>query len=247
MMQFEVVRNDISNMTVDAMVLPSNPKLKEGRGTSKAIFEKAGRKNLEKACEIALEKYGNIYVGGAIPTLAYNLDAKFIIHAVVPKWVDGKHQEYEKLSTAYLSTLELADVMSCESIAFPLLASGNNGFDLGIAFEIAKESVQSFFPSNKLKKVIIVLYGAKTVVIARNQGIAVEEIIDDSYILRKEHSQYLPEQRVRNDGKNIAGKFLKDGLQMAKDYLDEPENRKKMIAGGIAIAKIAIDTVKKMI
>lgn len=246
-MQFEIVRNDISNMLVDAMVLPSNSKLREGRGTSKAIFEKAGRKKLEKACDVALEKYGQIYMGGAIPTLAFNLDAKFIIHAVVPKWVDGKHREYENLSSTYLAALELADIMSCESIAFPLLASGNNGFDLKIAFEIAKESVQLFEPSNKLERVIIVLYGARSMAIARNQGISVEEIIDDRYILKKEQKQNLPALQVLNDGKDLAAKFLEDGLQMAKKYLDDPVNRKRMIEGGFAIARVSIDTVKKMI
>ncbi|MBC3803339.1 hypothetical protein GH808_02640 [Acetobacterium fimetarium] len=245
-MQFEVVRNDISNITVDAMVLPSNSKLKEGSGTSKAIFQKAGRKELEKACKEALKKYGQIHVGDAIPTLAFNLDAKFIIHSVVPKWVDGEHREYENLSAAYLSALKLADVMSCESIAFPLLASGNNGFDLQVAFEIAKESVQSFESSNKLKKVIIVLYDARSMAIARDQGISIEEIIDDRYILAEDQRQKLPAQQVINDGKDFAAKFLEDGLQMAKKYLDDPENRKKMIEGGIFIAKLAIKTVKKM-
>jgi len=50
-MKFEIVRNDIVNMEVDAIVLPANTKLHEGSGVSKRIFEKAGRKNLEKACK----------------------------------------------------------------------------------------------------------------------------------------------------------------------------------------------------
>ena len=48
-MNFDVVQNDITNMIVDAIVLPANEKLKEGSGTSRAIFEKAGRKALTKA------------------------------------------------------------------------------------------------------------------------------------------------------------------------------------------------------
>lgn len=50
-MQFEITRNDITNMAVDAIVLPANLRLREGSGTSKAVFEKAGRKELEKACK----------------------------------------------------------------------------------------------------------------------------------------------------------------------------------------------------
>lgn len=244
-MQFEVVRNNITNMAVDAIVLPANSKLKEGSGTSKAIFEKAGRKELEKACKEALKKFRQLYVGGAIPTLAYNLDAKFIIHSIVPKWVDGKHQEYDLLSSAYLSALRLADVMSCESIAFPLLASGNNKFDLKIAFEIAKESIESFKPTNKLKQVFIVLYGARAMQIAREQGLEVSEVIDDVYILANDENHVSPGQRALNDGIDLAGKFFDDGINMAMEYLNDPENRKKILEAGIIIAQMAIRVAKK--
>ena len=49
-MDFEIVRNDITNMKADAIVLPANKSLKESGGTSQAIFEKAGRAKLEKTC-----------------------------------------------------------------------------------------------------------------------------------------------------------------------------------------------------
>ncbi|MDD3305828.1 MAG: macro domain-containing protein [Acetobacterium sp.] len=244
-MQFEIVRNDITMMAVDAIVLPANLKLREGSGTSKAIFEKAGRKELEKACKGALKKYRQLDMGGAIPTLAYKLEAKFIIHSIVPKWVDGEHHEYELLSSAYLSALGLADAMSCESIAFPLLASGNNGFDLNIAFEIAKESIESYKPTNKLKRVMLVLYDARAMQIARTQGFFIEEVIDDVYILAIDENYVSPGQRALNDGIDLAGKFLDDGINMAIAYLDDQENRKKILQGGIIIAQMAIMAVKK--
>jgi O-acetyl-ADP-ribose deacetylase (regulator of RNase III) len=244
-MQFEIIRNDLTNMAVDAVVLPANLRLREGSGTSKAIFEKAGRKELEKACKGALRKYGQLDVGGAIPSLAYKLEAKYIIHAIVPKWVDGEHHEYELLSSAYLSALGMADVMSCESIAFPLLASGNNGFDLNIAFEIAKESIESYEPTNKLKRVMLVLYDAKAMQIARTQGFFIEEVIDDVYILANDESYESPGQRALNGGMDLAGKFLDDGINMAMAYLDDQENRNKILQGGIIIAQMAMMVAKK--
>ncbi|KAF5067504.1 macro domain-containing protein [Acetobacterium wieringae] len=244
-MQFELIRNDITKMAVDAIVLPANTKLREGSGTSKAIFEKAGRKELEKACNVALKKDDQIYMGGAIPTLAFKLDAKFIIHAIVPKWIDGEHQEYDKLSSAYLSALGLADVMSCESIAFPLLASGHNRFDQNIAFEIAKESIEAYQPTNKLKRVLLVLYSPKAMQIARTQGFLIEEAIDDVYILGIDENYVSPGQRALNDGMELAGKFLDDGINMAMAFLDDQENRKKILEGGIMIAQIAISVVLK--
>lgn len=51
-MLYKVIRNDITKMTVDAIVLPANPKLAEGPGASAAIFEKAGRKQLTRACKL---------------------------------------------------------------------------------------------------------------------------------------------------------------------------------------------------
>ena len=88
-MKFDLVKTNIVNVSADAIVLPANEKLKEGSGTSTAIFEAAGRKQLTQACK----KIGSCEVGSAVPTLAYNLNAKYIIHAVVPKWIDGNHDE----------------------------------------------------------------------------------------------------------------------------------------------------------
>lgn len=153
-MQFEIIKANIVDVASDAIVLPANEALKEGSGTSKAIFTAAGRKELTKACK----ELGHCSTGSAVPTLAYNLSSKYIIHAVVPKWIDGEHSEYDLLSSAYLASLNIAEVMGCESVAFPLLASGNNGFDKQLAFRIAEESIKSF-ESVKLKKVFLVIYG----------------------------------------------------------------------------------------
>ena len=53
--------------------------------------------------------------------------------------------------------------------------------------------------------------------IARDQGISIEEIIDDRCILAEDQSQKLPAQQVLNDGKDFAAKFFEDGLQIVKD------------------------------
>lgn len=148
-----VVSGNIADAKADAIVLPANENLLEGPGASAAIFEAAGRSELTEACR----KEGKCKVGSAVVTPAFNLDADYIIHAVVPKWRGGKHNEYDLLCSAYLSALNLADEMECESVAFPLLASGNNGFDYSMAFDIAKLSIQSFKASH-LKQVFLVLF-----------------------------------------------------------------------------------------
>lgn len=239
-MIFDVVQNDITNMAVDAIVLPANEKLKEGSGTSRAIFEKAGRKELTNACK----ELRSCPVGEAVPTRAFDLDANYIIHAVVPKWIDGEHNEYEFLSAAYLSALKVADIMSCRSIAFPLLASGNNGFDLNLAFEIARESITAFDATN-LKNVYLVVYGDTIATFLKGKGVSVANLQH----IDKPHKADSPLKnkfmRFCDDGKELAIKVLEDELANAIEYLKDPENRKQLIDTGFRIAKFVISLSKK--
>lgn len=225
-MDFNIVRSNIINLSVDAIVLPANEKLKEGPGTSKAIFEAAGRSKLKKACE----EIGHCDIGMAVPTPAYSLDAKYIIHAVVPRWKGGNNDEYALLSSAYLSSMNLADVLGCESIAFPLLASGNNGFDRALAFKIAAESINKF-EGTKLKRVTLVVYGETAECFVRSQGYDVTVIAD----IERPKKPVIDEE--------VQG-FISEKLKAAADWLKEPDNQKKLLDLGmtIALAVIGKDT-----
>lgn len=165
-MDFCVERGNIVHCDTDAIVLPANKMLREGPGASRAIFTAAGRNELKKACsqmKLPLE------TGMAVPTSGYKLKASYIIHAVVPKWIDGNHQEYEMLCSAYRASLEVSDRMRCSSIAFPLLAAGNNGFDRELAFRIAAETIRSFEASN-LEQAKLIVFDEETAVFVRAQG-----------------------------------------------------------------------------
>ena len=177
--------------------------------------------------------------------MGFRLSAKYILHTVVPKWKNGKHQEYELLSTAYLSALRLGDEMGCESMAFPLLASGNNGFDLEIAYNIAKESIESYEMRNRLSKVYLVIYGREVVSMLRNMGIVVEEMIDEIYVLEKKEEYKLPFQKSIDDGKEIVQGFIDEGMKMAVEYLKNPNNRKELLQTGAKIANVVIAIKKK--
>lgn len=239
-MNFDVVQNDITNMIVDAIVLPANEKLKEGSGTSRAIFEKAGRKALTKACH----EIGTCKIGDAVPTLAFKLDANYIIHAVVPKWIDGEHQEYDYLSAAYLFALNVADIMGCESIAFPLLASGNNGFDLGLAYDIAKSSIESFEGVN-LKKVILVIYGDNIATFMKGKGVTVVNLQHAPKIDKTKEERKLKAKQLGEEGKQVAAKIFEEQIAKALDYLKDEKNREKVVQAGIAIAQLAIKLATK--
>ena len=86
-MPFEIVRNDIANMCVDAIVNTANPKPVIGYGVDAGIHRKSGPKLLE-----ARQKIGSIPVGDAAITPGFDLSAKYVIHAVGPVWLDGSHE-----------------------------------------------------------------------------------------------------------------------------------------------------------
>lgn len=204
-MQFDVVKTNIINIVADAIVLPANERLKEGSGTSRAIFEAAGRKALTKACD----KIGHCDMGNSVPTLAFDLNAKYIVHAVVPCWIDGENGEYDLLSSAYLSALNIADIMGCESIAFPLLASGNNGFDKELAVHIAKKSIEHF-SGTCLKKVILVVYGDSMEELMRSLGYTVMVIPDKIRVDERKTEHKAKAEKLLADGKDVAQKFMEE-------------------------------------
>lgn len=205
--------------------MPANPLLKRGNGVSQILFEAAGKESLEDECRNIIKKHGRLKTGEAIPTLAYGLNSKYIIHAVVPKWEDGNNNEYGLLSAAYLSALKIADLMNCESIAFPLLASGNNGFDPGLAFEIAIDSIESY-EGNNLKQVILVIYGSRIASIVKERGFQFVEVTD---IGEKAEKGIIQVPLMK-----------KEVFLPVFEYLKDQRNRRRVINAGIKIAEAAI-------
>lgn len=239
-MKFKIIKANIVDVASDAIVLPANEALKEGSGTSKAIFTAAGRKELTKACK----ELGHCSTGSAIPTLAYNLSSKYIIHAVVPKWIDGEHSEYDLLSSAYLASLNIAEVMGCESVAFPLLASGNNGFDKQLAVRIAEESIKSFEGVN-LKKVFLVVYGDTMETYMKSLGYNVLVIPAHVKMNDKKIHHQDKQKKLIADGKDVAQDILEAQLEKAIEWIKKPENQKILFEAGISVFKLAFKKIKK--
>ena len=138
-MPFEIVRNDIVNMSVDAIVNTANPRPQIGYGVDAGIHRKAGPKLLE-----ARKKTGNIRVGDAAITPGYDLEAKYVIHTVGPVWQDGRHNEEKQLRSCYERSLKLARRYRCRSVAFPLISTGNYGFPKPLALQIAMDAISKF-------------------------------------------------------------------------------------------------------
>lgn len=110
-MPFEIVRNDITQITADAIVNTANPEVCMGNGVI---------------------PFGEVKV-----TPAYKLNAKYIFHASGPVWIDGKHNERAILKKCYDECMKLAIKKRCKSIAFPFIATGSYGFPRDEAIRIA--------------------------------------------------------------------------------------------------------------
>jgi O-acetyl-ADP-ribose deacetylase (regulator of RNase III) len=131
-MPFEIVRNDITKMAVDAIVNTANPRPVIGSGTDSMIHAAAGPDLLT-----ARQAIGNIAAGSAAITPAFALQARYVIHTVGPVWNGGSDGEEDVLRSCYDSSLKLAVANQCNSIAFPLISTGNYGFPKDKALQIA--------------------------------------------------------------------------------------------------------------
>ena len=189
-MPFLMIRNDITKVTADAIVNPANRKLLQGSGTSRAIYQAAGEQELTAACEAI----GYCEPGRAVCTPAFGLPAKYIFHAVCPAWHGGGFGEAEQLAGAYHSALELAAEYHCESVAFPLLSSGNYGYPKEQAFRIAVDTITQYVMEHDLT-VYLVLYDQHSLAVSRKLFASVEEYIDDHYVAQNDESYQFDRRR----------------------------------------------------
>ena len=189
-MPFLMIRNDITKVAADAIVNPANRNLLQGSGTSCAIYQAAGEQELAAACEAI----GHCDLGKAVCTPAFGLPAKYIFHAVCPAWHGGFFGEAKQLAGAYHSALELAAEYHCESVAFPLLSSGNYGYPKEQAFRIAVDTITQYVMEHDLT-VYLVLYDRHSLAVSRKLFTSVEEYIDDHYVAQNDESYQFDRRR----------------------------------------------------
>jgi len=133
---------DIVQSGADIIALSANPSLLAGSGISGVIHKAAG-----KELELAAKALGPIKVGEAVITPAFNLSAKYVVHTVCPRYIDGQRGERELLAEAYQSALSFYnEVSDVTSIALVSMGTGVYRWPLELAAKIAiKELAQSKF------------------------------------------------------------------------------------------------------
>ncbi len=140
----EISKISITDLDTDVIVNAANEQLAVGGGVCGAIFRAAGYAELQNACRAI----GRCDTGDAVITPGFKLKAKYIVHAVGPRWTGGEHGESKKLIGAYSKALQLAADNHCRSIGFPLISAGIFGYPVRLAWNDAVSACESFLNSH---------------------------------------------------------------------------------------------------
>jgi O-acetyl-ADP-ribose deacetylase (regulator of RNase III) len=144
MANIEVVHDSVVDQEVDAIVNAAKPTMLGGGGVDGAIHKSAGVelynffKNMNKRW-----KAGDVELSPG-----FNIKAKFILHAVGPRWMGGNNNEPDLLKKCYVGCLEKASQKGCRSVAFCCISVGAYRYPLELATRLALSTVKEWLDSN---------------------------------------------------------------------------------------------------
>jgi O-acetyl-ADP-ribose deacetylase len=160
----ELIRGDITEQRVDAIVNAANGALAGGGGVDGAIHRAGGSSIMEECRRI-----GGCPTGSAVATRAGDLPARHVIHAVGPIWRGGGANEAALLGSAYRRALEVARDLGDQSVAFPSISTGAYGYPITDAARIAITAIREFLQSNPdaIERVRLVLFSDSDLAVYR--------------------------------------------------------------------------------
>ena len=138
-MPIRIIQQDITRLSCDVIVNPTDERFSGSGGVDRAVHEAAGRR-LRKACD----GLAPLAVGEVCFTKGYRLNCKYVIHTVGPRWQGGDRNEEALLSGCYARALALCERLGAQSAAFPLISSGTFGFPKDRVLRIALDAVSAY-------------------------------------------------------------------------------------------------------
>lgn len=152
-----LLKADITEIKVDAIVNAANTSLLGGGGVDGAIHRKGGKAILEECIEIR-NKQGGCKTGEAVITTAGNLPSKYVIHTVGPVWNGDKDEKSKLLANCYQNSLNLAVENGIKTIAFSNISTGIYHFPKDKAAKIAVKAVKDFQRISEIEKILFVCF-----------------------------------------------------------------------------------------
>ncbi|MEU9016525.1 O-acetyl-ADP-ribose deacetylase [Actinomadura sp. NPDC048394] len=155
-MNITLVRGDITEQDVDAVVNAANSSLLGGGGVDGAIHRKGGPEILDECRKLRAAQYGGgLPTGQAVATTAGRLPARWVIHTVGPVYAKSEDRS-GLLASCYRESLRVADELGVASIAFPAVSAGIYGWPMDDAARIAVGTVRA--AQTKVSDVRFVLF-----------------------------------------------------------------------------------------
>ena len=185
-MPLKIVRNDITKMNTEAIVNTANSHAAVGPGCDSAVYKAAG---YDELLAYRKEKIGYIPEGEVFITPGFNLQAKYIIHAVSPHYQDGDQKEEEKLRSCYSKSLLLAKEKGIKSIAFPLISTGGFGYPKEEGIRIAVDEINAFLLSNDMD-IFLVVFDTQSTLLGEKIYPELEAYIDHNYVYSARKMEY---------------------------------------------------------
>ncbi|QIS18929.1 O-acetyl-ADP-ribose deacetylase [Nocardia terpenica] len=143
MVDVVLVRGDITEQDVDAVVNAANSSLLGGGGVDGAIHRKGGPAILSACRDLRASRYGKgLATGKAVATTGGNLPARWVIHTVGPVW-SAQEDRSELLASCYRESLRVADELGARTVAFPAISTGIFGWPIDDGARIAIETVRA--------------------------------------------------------------------------------------------------------
>lgn len=169
--QIHFLQGDITKIAVDAIVNAANSQLAGGGGVDGAIHRGGGPEIMRELDEIRAH-IGRCETGSAVVTGAGRLPAKYVIHAVGPRYRDGQHGEPAQLESCYTTALRLAAEREVRTISFPSISTGIYGYPIGEAAAVAVRTVAGWLHehSEPVRTIKLVQFSADDHAVYRAEG-----------------------------------------------------------------------------